>query len=79
MANHQGRSTQPKPETTHYPEVNWISLVRTDAGYQVARLSTRGNQIVSGPEPASPPMEKAEAEERFRVVVANDVFGWEEG
>jgi hypothetical protein len=81
MANHQGRGQQTRPpETNPLPEVNWISLVQTPAGWQVARLRTRGAQVTGGPEPVgAPEQDRAAAEERFRVAVAEHVFGWGEG
>jgi hypothetical protein len=79
MANHQGRSQQQpprQPETTPLPEVNWISLVHTPAGWQVALLRTRGNVITGGPEPYGvPERERYHAEERLRIGVANEIMG----
>jgi hypothetical protein len=79
MANHQGRTQQPPtkpPETTPLPEVNWISLVQTAEGWQVALLKTRGGQIVSGPTPYGvPERERYHAEERLRIGVANEIMG----
>jgi hypothetical protein len=79
MANHQGRSQQQPtnpPETTPLPEVKWISLVQTEAGWQVALLRTRGNQIVGGPEPYGVPEQtKLHAEERLRIGLADEIMG----
>jgi hypothetical protein len=84
MANHQGRSQQPPPQTKppeltpdpSLPEVKWISLVQTPAGWQVALLRTRGNVITGGPEPYGvPEREKFHGEQRLRIGVANEIMG----
>jgi hypothetical protein len=77
MANHQGRGQQPTKPDPSLPVVNWISLVQTDAGWQVALLKTQGTQIAEPPAFVGPSeADKAAAEDRFRIAAVEHVIGW---
>ncbi len=42
MANHQKPIELPEP-----PEIHWAQIVRTDRGWHLAEMTTKGNRVVS--------------------------------
>jgi hypothetical protein len=67
MANHAKPIPQAEP-----PEILWGSIVESKDGHHVATMTTKGDRITG--RTLSPPQSRIEAEDRYRIWVADELF-----